>query len=146
LPSPLSLKPPRPLHTLPPPHTSSDLWQQKLTGDISRVDLAPLAGLEALNLAGTPLRGTVPAGWAAAASLKHLDLNGCAGVGGTLPAAWAALRALDTLTLARCALVGTLPPEWGRLAGLRRLDLSDNPGLAGTLPPEWARMQGLKLL
>ena len=149
-PSPSRTRTPPPTHRSPAPafaRAASDLYEQQLPGDISSVDLAPLGALQRLNLAQTPLRGTLPAAWARAAALRLVDVNSAQWISGTLPAAWAAMRQLDTLSVARCSLAGSLPPEWGRgMARIRRLDASDNVGMGGPLPPEWGRLRTLKLL
>lgn len=48
------------------------------------------------------------------------DLTGNA-LGGTLPARWARLPALERLHLDGNALTGTLPPAWNVLEGIQYL-------------------------
>jgi hypothetical protein len=79
-----------------------------------------------------PLQGTLPAAAALAAlpSLRKFSCSSC-GLGGTLPADWAALPAL-----AHVAVDGS--PESALLAG--------KPRLSGPLPAAWLEWRGLEYL
>ncbi len=149
--------------------TGLDLGWNELSGPIPR-ELAHLANIEELRLAGNWLTGRVPGslgdltglrslrlGWNELSGplprelerLKNLELLSLPGISlrGPVPPWLGNLPHLRDLSLARSELTGPLPPWLGGIASLRSLDLRGNE-LSGPVPRELERLvnlEGLRL-
>lgn len=97
------------------------------------MDLPLLSGL---LLGGNMFRGTLPAGYSAAAQLQELYVNDNQ-LSGTLPKEWSKMENIKELSLSFNMITGTLPPEWGALQKLRVLKVNSNQ-LKGSVPAAWA--------
>ena len=97
--------------------------------------------VQALNLAGNGLSGTIPP---AIGHLEALDtLNLCWNdLTGIIPPELGNLRQLRVLSLCRNDIIGPIPPELGNLQALEGLHLNDN-NIIGPIPPEFGNLRKL---
>lgn len=95
------------------------------------------ASLEYLIVRTNNFTGSLPSTWSALTSLKKLEAGGNPNLGGTLPAAYSSMRALEVFAAWGCGLQGTLPASWSSMTALLEMYVHDNPELGGTLPDAW---------
>lgn len=105
----------------------SIILQGSLGGVLPRaVTLAGLPALTTLDLSKAGLSGTLPARYAALRQLERLSLSGCTFSGG-IPDGWGTgLPNLGTLALTGCKVSGTLPSSLSQLQSLAALNLTGN--------------------
>ncbi|KAF8059413.1 FLS2 [Scenedesmus sp. PABB004] len=116
-----------------------------LADDVVSGDLPALQSLSIGQYPQQRLGGTLPASWSQLSALQELSIQGQA-LTGPLPEAWASMAALQGLGLGGNALSGELPAAWGSgMANLTWLDLSRN-NITGPIPEAWVGMATLREL
>ncbi|KAJ1289507.1 hypothetical protein BS78_02G169600 [Paspalum vaginatum] len=109
-----------------------DLRLLGLNGTIDAAQLCTAPAVRVVNMTGNSLRGGLPAGISACASLTHLDVSGNH-LTGSLPPSLAGLGRLQVLDVSRNNFSGEIPPDLSKLPWLVRFIANDNR-FGGTIP------------